>query len=220
VTHSIRLGTLLNCVLYRSAFEVARQAADVDRMSNGRVILGVRAGDDEVECRQLGINMPPARERVRLLGEMIQSVKGLWGETTHRHTAGSRHHLQPGPVQSPRVPILIAGVGRRTLRHVAEYADGVNLPPTVTTGNAMRGLKMESISRADVEQKLAILEMHCSELSRPLSSFVRSHMASVVLAETPTRLAVLGNDTETLDLLVHQMRPALEDLAARTRVIG
>jgi alkanesulfonate monooxygenase SsuD/methylene tetrahydromethanopterin reductase-like flavin-dependent oxidoreductase (luciferase family) len=81
VTRSIRLGTLVNCVLYRSAFEVARQGADVDRMSNGRVILGVGAGDDELECQRLGISMPPARERVRLIGEMIQSVKELWGET-------------------------------------------------------------------------------------------------------------------------------------------
>src|SRR5689334_19125347 len=57
-TRTIRLGTLVNCVLYRSAFEVARQAADVDRMSNGRVILGLGAGDDEHECAQLGIPMP------------------------------------------------------------------------------------------------------------------------------------------------------------------
>jgi hypothetical protein len=103
VTRNIRLGTLVNCVLYRSAFEVARQSADVDRMSNGRVILGVGAGDDELECRQLGISMPPARERVRLLGEMIQSVKELWGETNPRPSGGSGHQLQPGPVQSPRI---------------------------------------------------------------------------------------------------------------------
>src|SRR5262249_50668812 len=54
VTHTIRLGTLVNCVLYRSAFEVAKHAVDVDRISGGRAILGVGA-DDERECRQFGI---------------------------------------------------------------------------------------------------------------------------------------------------------------------
>jgi alkanesulfonate monooxygenase SsuD/methylene tetrahydromethanopterin reductase-like flavin-dependent oxidoreductase (luciferase family) len=227
-------------------------------MSNGRVILGVGAGDDELECRQLGISMPSARERVRLLGEMIQSVREMWGETNPLQTAGSGHHLQPAPVQSPRVPILIAGVGRSTLRHVAEHADAVSFPPTLSAGDAIRGVTLEPLSPADVEQKLAILKTHCTDLSRPFSSLVRSHMAPVVVAETPTRLAdklnglpermrtlgqlaitgtpeqvtqayeslmlggidyfiaaVLGNDTETLELLAHQVWPALEDSAAR-----
>jgi alkanesulfonate monooxygenase SsuD/methylene tetrahydromethanopterin reductase-like flavin-dependent oxidoreductase (luciferase family) len=109
VTRRIRLGTLVNCVLYRSAFEVARQAADVDRISNGRVILGVGAGDDELECQQLGISMPPARERVRLLGQMIHSVKDLWGETNPRRAGGCRSRsVMKTPVGSTswgRVPL-------------------------------------------------------------------------------------------------------------------
>jgi hypothetical protein len=158
---------------------------------------------------------------------------------------------------------LIAGVGRSTLRHVAAHADAVNFPPTLSAGDAIRGVTLEPLSLADVEQKLAILKTHCTDLSRPFSSLVRSHMAPVVVAETPTRLAdklnglpermrtlgqlaitgtpeqvtqayeslmlggidyfiaaVLGNDTETLDLLAHQVWPALEDSAARTREIG
>jgi alkanesulfonate monooxygenase SsuD/methylene tetrahydromethanopterin reductase-like flavin-dependent oxidoreductase (luciferase family) len=126
---------------------------------------------------------------VRLLGQMIQSVKESWGEANPLRTAGSGYYLQPGPVQSPRGPILIAGLGRSTLRHVVEHADAVNFPPTLTAGDAIRGGTVQSLSRADVEQKLAILERHCTDLSRPLSSFVRSHMAPVVVAETPTRLA-------------------------------
>jgi alkanesulfonate monooxygenase SsuD/methylene tetrahydromethanopterin reductase-like flavin-dependent oxidoreductase (luciferase family) len=206
--------------------------------------------------------MPPARERVPLLGEVIQSVKEMWGEPNPLRTVGSGHHLQPGPVQSPRIPILIAGVGRSTLRHVAEHADAVNFSPTLTAGDAIRGVTIESLSPADVEQKLAILETHRTDLSRPFSSFVRSHMAPVVVAETTSKLAdklnglpermrtlgqlaitrtpervtqsyeslmhagieyfiaaVPGNDTETLDLLAQQVLPALEDSAARTRVI-
>ncbi|MBV9327692.1 MAG: LLM class flavin-dependent oxidoreductase [Chloroflexi bacterium] len=253
VTRTIRLGTLVNCVLYRSAVEVARQAADVDRMSDGRAILGLGAGDHEEECRQLGITMPPARERVRLLGEMVQSVKSLWGEPNSARSQA----LSPGPVQSPRIPILIAGVGRNTLRHVADYGDAVSIPPTLSAGEALRGVPVGPITATDVEQKLAILDTFCDEVFRARGSLVRSHMAPIVLAETPDRLAdklsalpehrrihlqvaitgtpeqvvpayesllirgvdyfiagVLGDDTETLDLLADRVRPALEQRAA------
>lgn len=45
LTRSLRLGVLVNCVLYRSAAEVARMAADVDRMSRGRLVLGLGIWD-------------------------------------------------------------------------------------------------------------------------------------------------------------------------------
>ena len=173
VTRSIRLGTLVNCVLYRSAFEVARHAADVDRMSNGRVILGLGAGDDEYESRQMGISMPPARERVRLLGKMIQSVRELWGEPNAGQTTSSGKSLGFGPVQSPRIPLLIAGLGPSTLRHVAEYADAVNFPPTSSAGDAIAGRGIDLLVATDVESKLAILETYCRDVARPPSSVVR-----------------------------------------------
>ncbi|HEY1297632.1 MAG TPA: LLM class flavin-dependent oxidoreductase [Chloroflexota bacterium] len=253
VTRTIRLGTLVNCVVYRSPAEVARQAADVDRMSDGRVILGLGAGDDEQECRQLGISMPPARERVRLLGEMIQSVKGLWGEAYAPTTPAGGQPLNFGPVQSPRIPLLIAGLGRTTLRYVAAYADAVNFPPTSSAADVLAGVAVDLLAATDVEQKLGLLEKHCRDLARPPSSLVRSHMAPVLLAETPARIAdklndlpertqqllrfgivgtpeqavqtyeslrvrgidyfiamILGNDTETMDLLAERVRPVVE----------
>jgi alkanesulfonate monooxygenase SsuD/methylene tetrahydromethanopterin reductase-like flavin-dependent oxidoreductase (luciferase family) len=189
VTRTIRLGTLVNCVLYRSAFQVARQAADVDRISDGRVILGLGAGDDEQECRQMGVTMPPPRQRVRLVGEMIQSVMAFWGETDGSDSSANGVVLRPGPVQSPRIPILIAGLGRATLRHVAQYADAVNLPPALSAGAALAGGSVDAVKAADIEEKLTILQTYCGDVSRPFSSLVRSHMAAVVLAETPARVA-------------------------------
>jgi alkanesulfonate monooxygenase SsuD/methylene tetrahydromethanopterin reductase-like flavin-dependent oxidoreductase (luciferase family) len=190
ITRSIRLGSLVNCVLYRSAVEVARAAADVDRMSSGRVILGLGAGDSEEESRLLGIAMPPAPERVRAVRETIQSVKTLWGEGhPARLPDTDGRSLSPGPVQSPRIPILIAGIGRTTLRYVAEYADAVNLPPVSSAASALAGRPFDVMTAVDYEQKLAILDAQCRELSRPPTSVLRSHTAPIVLAETETGLA-------------------------------
>ena len=202
LTRTIRLGTLVNCVLYRSAAEVARAAADVDRVSNGRVILGLGVGDDEQECRQFGISMPPARERVRLLGEMIRSVKDLWGEASGQPPATGQP-LRFGPVQSPRIPLLIAGLGRTTLRYVAEYADAVNLPPTSSAGDVLAGRDVGQLVATDVEQKLGVLETYCRDFARPRSSLVRSHMVPVVLSETPARI------TEKLNGLPERTRELL-----------
>jgi alkanesulfonate monooxygenase SsuD/methylene tetrahydromethanopterin reductase-like flavin-dependent oxidoreductase (luciferase family) len=190
ITRRLRLGSLVNCVLYRSAVEVARAAADVDRVSGGRVILGLGAGDFEEESRRLGITMPPARERVRMLGEMIQSVKTLWGEGDPLQPSGADgQSLTPGPVQSPHIPLLIAGLGPTTLRYVAEYADAVNLPPVSSATSTLAGHAAHVLTVADFGQKLTILDAHCRDRSRPPASVLRSHMSPVVLAETETGLA-------------------------------
>jgi alkanesulfonate monooxygenase SsuD/methylene tetrahydromethanopterin reductase-like flavin-dependent oxidoreductase (luciferase family) len=53
----------------------------------------------------------------------------------------------------------------------------------------MAGHAVEALKPADVEEKLAILDAHCRNVSRSPGSVVRSHMAPVALAETPARVA-------------------------------
>src|SRR5436189_43039 len=59
-THTIRLGPLVNCVYYRHPVVLARMAADVDQLSDGRLVLGLGIGDNEQEFDRLGIPLPPA----------------------------------------------------------------------------------------------------------------------------------------------------------------
>jgi alkanesulfonate monooxygenase SsuD/methylene tetrahydromethanopterin reductase-like flavin-dependent oxidoreductase (luciferase family) len=64
-------------VYYRSPTALARSAADVDRLSNGRLVLGVGAGWDQRELEQLGIPFPPNAERLAALDETIQFMDRL-----------------------------------------------------------------------------------------------------------------------------------------------
>src|SRR5579872_5204557 len=80
VTNAVRLGSLTSCVYYRSSALLARMAADVDRLSNGRLILGLGIGDAAEEFAQLGLPFRGVRERQQVLEETIQIVRGLWGE--------------------------------------------------------------------------------------------------------------------------------------------
>jgi alkanesulfonate monooxygenase SsuD/methylene tetrahydromethanopterin reductase-like flavin-dependent oxidoreductase (luciferase family) len=185
-TQSIRLGSLVSCIYYRHPALLARVVADIDRMSDGRVILGLGMGDFAPEFAQLGLEFPATPLRQQALEEAIQILRGVWGDAPFTlegiHFRVHEAHVQPPPVQQPRVPLLIAGAGERvTLRQVAAFADASNFGPNPHTGNVL--------SPDAVRAKIAALQEHCARLGRPLSSILRTHWSPpVLLAETPAAL--------------------------------
>ena len=181
-TKSIRLGTLVSCIFYRRPALLARLAADVDRLSNGRVILGVGIGDLPQEFEQLGIPFQNTKARQQALEEAIQTIVGLWQseDFTFEGTPLQAQQVKlPGkPVQQPHIPLLIAGGGERvTLRQVAQYADVANFGAHSIIGGAYH--------TDDVVRKYDVLRSHCEAEARPYDSVLRSHLTfPLVLAET------------------------------------
>jgi alkanesulfonate monooxygenase SsuD/methylene tetrahydromethanopterin reductase-like flavin-dependent oxidoreductase (luciferase family) len=103
------------CAHYRHPLMLARQAADVDRVSGGRLVLGLGIGDAPREFAQLGLHYGKARERQGLLEELLRVLPALWaGESVTfegRHLRLAEAKLSPGPLQRPWVPIMVAGGG-------------------------------------------------------------------------------------------------------------
>ncbi|MFJ8228535.1 LLM class F420-dependent oxidoreductase [Streptomyces sp. NPDC094448] len=132
-TSRIRLGTLMTAGTFRLPGVLAIQVAQVDRMSGGRVELGLGAGWFEEEHKAYGIPFP--KEKFARLEEQLAIVTGLWdtpvGDTfsydgTHYRLTDSP--ALPKPVNG-RVPVLIGGHGAtRTPRLAARYADEFNIP--------------------------------------------------------------------------------------------
>jgi alkanesulfonate monooxygenase SsuD/methylene tetrahydromethanopterin reductase-like flavin-dependent oxidoreductase (luciferase family) len=186
-TRRLRLGSLVSCVAYRNPVVLARMVADVDRISQGRVVLGLGAGDVEFEFRAMGVPYPSARARQDALAETLRVVCPLLGGETvtyqgvHCQVAGAT--LQPPAVQQPRVPILIGGGGERTtLRLVAQYADASSLGAGPWGGAAS--------TADDVRHKYAVLDEHCAALGRPGTAVLRTyHHVPVLLADSPAALA-------------------------------
>jgi alkanesulfonate monooxygenase SsuD/methylene tetrahydromethanopterin reductase-like flavin-dependent oxidoreductase (luciferase family) len=183
-TTRMRLGSFVSCIYYRSPSLLARMAADVDLLSNGRLVLGLGIGVPAERFDRLGIaGAPSVRERQEALAETIQVVYGLWGGSPFtyqgQHFQVKDAAVQPGPMQQPRVPLLIAGGGERgTLHQVAEYADMANFGPGPNTGRAY--------ALEDIERKLETLRQQCESIGRPYDSIVRSHISlPLILAETP-----------------------------------
>src|ERR1700694_2009374 len=73
-TKRIRLGTMVSCVYYRNPAVLARIVADVDRISGGRVVLGIGSGDMPWEFQQLGMEFPPPARRAAALEEALHVI--------------------------------------------------------------------------------------------------------------------------------------------------
>jgi alkanesulfonate monooxygenase SsuD/methylene tetrahydromethanopterin reductase-like flavin-dependent oxidoreductase (luciferase family) len=131
VTERLRLGVMVSSNTFRHPSLLAKMALTVDQVSGGRLDVGLGAGWHEEEHEAFGIDLPPAAERWERLAETCAILDGLM---THEVFSfeGKHHRLRAAeaglkPVQQPRPPIVIGGVGRnRTLPLVARWADHWN----------------------------------------------------------------------------------------------
>ena len=182
VTSTIRLGLAVDCIYYRSPYLLARQAADVDRLSNGRLVLGLGIGHVKNEFQEMGIPFPPTAQRLEGMEETIAIVRGLFIGRAVRFEGKQWSVDSPGtflpPVQQPRVPILLAGGGEKvTLRQVAQYADASNMGAHGSIGMA--------VSDEDIRRKFRVLAGYCEQFGRPADSVLRSQFTMpLVLGRT------------------------------------
>jgi probable F420-dependent oxidoreductase len=130
-TTRLRVGTnVLNNDL-RHPVLVAREAATIDRLTDGRLQLGLGAGHMKSEYDEAGLAYDAGATRVERLAEAVAIIKRLLqgGAVTvaGRHYRVTAHTIHPGPVQQPHPPLLIGGNGRRLLTLAAKEADIVGL---------------------------------------------------------------------------------------------
>jgi alkanesulfonate monooxygenase SsuD/methylene tetrahydromethanopterin reductase-like flavin-dependent oxidoreductase (luciferase family) len=140
-TSRIRLGTMLTPLPRRKPWDLASQAATVDNLSGGRVILSVGLGAVHAGGRAFEPD-PGRRTRAELLDEGLEVLAGLWGgppfsfEGRHYRVHESDFFPPPPPVQRPRIPIWVVGgwPAPRSMRRAARW-DGW-LPNVIGRGEA------------------------------------------------------------------------------------
>jgi len=126
-TTTLRVGTnVLNNDL-RHPVLVAREAATIDLLTDGRLQLGLGAGSIKSEYDEVGLRFDAGKIRVERLAEAVRIIKRLLrGEKvtfTGRHYRVIGHTIAPLPVQNPYPPVLIGGNGRQLLALAAREAD-------------------------------------------------------------------------------------------------
>lgn len=156
VTSTLRLGTLVLANDFRHPALVAREAATVDLLSDGRFELGIGASWMRDDYEAIHLPFAPAGVRVGRLAESIQIVKALFGDgpvTFHgRHYTLTNLDGYPKPKQRPHPPLVLVGGGRRLLSLAAREADTIGLVPQASADG---GLPLTDATAAATTQKVS-----------------------------------------------------------------
>jgi alkanesulfonate monooxygenase SsuD/methylene tetrahydromethanopterin reductase-like flavin-dependent oxidoreductase (luciferase family) len=172
-TENIRFGSLVSPMTFRSPVDVGRMSAQINQLSNGRLMLGLGAGWHKTEHDAYGIPFYSERVRAERLEEAINVIKTLWGpgpaSYSGKHFSVTDVDCLPKPVFGADTPIIIGGSGeKRTLGLVAKYADEwncVNMQPET------------------YQHKLNVLTDRCADVGRDISTVHQSMMAFGLIAD-------------------------------------
>ncbi|MEC7553534.1 MAG: LLM class flavin-dependent oxidoreductase, partial [Pseudomonadota bacterium] len=215
----LRIGTLVSGNTYRHPAVLAKMAATLDHITDGRVVLGLGSGWQENEHRQYGLGFGTAGERLRKLDEACQVITALFGQH-QANFCGEFYQLQdatlePKPVQNP-MPLMIGGGGEKvTLRITAQYATEWNVWGTVET----------------LKHKMQILDQHCTELGRDPKTIQRSAVALLFMSEdekvlargkaaAADRPAIVGTPDEVRDIVQAYAEAGVDELIVPDFTLG
>jgi len=123
VTSEIKLGTGILIVPQRNFAVTAKAVATLDRLSGGRVLLGIGAGWMEEEFDALGVSFA---DRGDITDEHLEAYQSLWRDDVcsyqGKHVSFDRVYCRPQPVGA--VPIIVGGDSKRAARRAGEHGDG------------------------------------------------------------------------------------------------
>jgi F420-dependent oxidoreductase-like protein len=205
-TSRLRLGSLVLGATYRHPAVVASMAATLDRISGGRVVLGVGAGWQPNEHRAFGIPLPDPRPRLEALDETCAVLRSLLddGRSSFQGTAFllDDARCEPGPVQA-RLPLLVGGGGeQRTMRVAARWAD----------------VWHTWADPATFARKNAVLDERCGEIGRDPRTVARATGAGVALdvgGAVPQGRELEGTPAEVLARLRDYRRAGADEFVVR-----
>ena len=156
-TERLTIGCLVSSNTFRHPAVLAKMAATVDILSEGRLVLGLGAGYYEVEHGAYGLPFGTQRSRAEMLEEACQVIGALYAGGPASFD-GAYYQLAeapfaPRPIQQPGPPLMIGGRGEKlTFPIIARHADQWNLAGGATA--------------ADFEQKWTVLKQRCDEIGR------------------------------------------------------
>jgi probable F420-dependent oxidoreductase len=229
VTSRLRIGAYVFANDFRHPLMVAREAATLDLLSNGRFELGLGAGWRTDDYRQLGYAYARPGRRIDRLEEAIVLVKRLLAGERVTH-AGPHYRLDhavvaPRPVQRPHPPIIMGGGGPRMLRLAAREADIVGLIPQFSP----RGRPiLTDVTEAAAERKVAIVRKAAGDrFDRLVLDLFIADAGMVGRGQPlPESLAAAGKEAVTALIgspyllygTLRQLRERLERRRARTGI--
>jgi probable F420-dependent oxidoreductase len=197
-TKTLRIGTYVLNNDLRHPVLVAREAASVDLLIDGRLELGLGAGSIKSEYDEAGLSFDPGATRVERLAESVTIIKSLLnGEQVTfagRHYRVTGHRIPLPRAQIPHPPILIGGNGRLLLALAAREADIVGFSGLTFRNGGAAPPDLSGWRAAGVDQRVQLVRQAAGE-----AQYARLELNALV------QLVVVTNDR----------RQAAEELASR-----
>ena len=213
----VRLGTAVSAVTFRPPALLIKAVSTLDVLSGGRARLGLGAGYLAQEAIDMGLPLPPTRERFEHLEDTLRLARQMFAGDDSPF-AGTRHRLER-PINSPRPrrrpSILVGGTGeQRTLRLVAQYADACNVFDIPDGG-------------ATITRKLGVLAEHCaavgreySEIEKTVSTRLGADEPADAFVQRCAALAALGIEHALVLVAGPWTDAALDTLATARPMLG
>ncbi len=130
-TTTLRVGCRVFCIDYHVPAVLAKEAATLDMLSDGRLELGIGAGWSGLEYEAMGLTFDTPGRRIAKLKEVVALVKAHCGPNElaciGEYVNINGYKGTPDPVQRPHPPIMIGGGGKRVLTYAGHEADIVSI---------------------------------------------------------------------------------------------
>lgn len=214
VTTRLKVGTLVFANDFRHPAVLAKEAATVDVLSDGRLEFGLGTGWKAEDYQQAGLTLDTPGVRVARLAEAIEVMKGLWRGGPFSY-AGEYYRIDgmeqtPQPVQRPGPRLMLGGGGPKVLRLAAREADVINLtmrvkadgsgPDTSDSGPDAFRRKIE-IVRSEAGDRFDAIELGTSVLRLGVGGDVAEWSSADPSAQAETPQVLVGSTEAICDRL-------------------
>ena len=137
-TSTLRIASMVFSNDYRHPAVLAKEAATLDLLSDGRLEFGLGAGWKPGDYESTGIDFEPPGRRIARMEESLGVITALWADGPVQHE-GEHYRIDglegtPKPVQRPHPPIAIGGGSKRILQFAAKHADIIGFIPSMASG--------------------------------------------------------------------------------------
>jgi probable F420-dependent oxidoreductase len=155
VSDTLRIGCRVFCIDYHVPAVLAKEAATLDLLSDGRLEMGIGAGWSETEYNAMGLTFDRAGRRIAKLAEVVSLIKAHW-EGEQLDFAGRQVQVRgyagrPRPVQRPHPPIMIGGGGPRMLAYAGREADIVSMSSVPFVARDADGRDPQAVARRRID---------------------------------------------------------------------
>jgi len=222
-TTSLRVGALVWDNDYRHPVVLAKEAATIDVLSDGRLEFGIGAGWMNTDYEQSGIRHDPASVRIAKLAEAIKIYKGLFAPGTFsfqgEHYTITELDGLPKPVQQPGPRMLIGGGGPKMLTLAAAEADIVGINPAIPKGYVDASASREVIP-STLDKKIDLLRQAAGDRLAELELNILVFGTNVGEAASASReqtAAMFGVDVEDLDASPYAWVGSASEIADQLR---